>query len=289
MRVNSADDVATAAVLSLLLEVSANPKSGNVDRLHQYHDIRYEHFILSSVSVYPIFKKAASKGGSIGKYIYDAVKKSIDWGFHGNTHFGSFVLLIPLILSWKEKDTNAIANKATELIKKSSYIDSIYFLKAFKLVNPRVLECKEFSLESENIERLILESKINLYKWMLLAPSHNLIAKELTSGYKISLEGKDLILDFFVEKEDLNEAIVLTYHTLLSKYTDPLLISKFGYDFAKDVQKRVKKALTEYERGVTSTLTELDQELINIGANPGTIADIVSSSIFLAVMEGLKF
>jgi len=55
------DLVARSAVLAMLLEVSATPKSGNVDRDHSFPDISYEHFLASSVSVYSVYKKLQKK------------------------------------------------------------------------------------------------------------------------------------------------------------------------------------------------------------------------------------
>jgi len=43
----SPEEAAISGVLSMLLEVSANPKSGNVDRGHDFPDMRYEDFLVS--------------------------------------------------------------------------------------------------------------------------------------------------------------------------------------------------------------------------------------------------
>jgi len=289
MKIKNTEDVALAAVTALLLEVSATPKSGNVDRDHQYLDMKYEHFIISSVSAYPVFKKAAVKGRNIGKLIFEAAERSNKFKFGGNTHFGSFLLLIPLVASWKCENANAIATRATKLIKNSSYKDSIFLLKAFEILNPRVLDAQIMDIKSKDIKKEIVNKKINLYKWMSLAPKYNLIAKELISEFRISLEGMNLILDFFNEKEDINEAIVLTYHTLLSKYLDPLVISKFGFESAEKIRKQAEEALIKYEIGNLNSLRDLDLMMIEKNINPGTIADLTTSSIFLALMEGLKF
>ena len=46
--------ITRCAQLSMVLEVSASPKPGNVDRDHNYIDTDYEHFLTSAVSVYPV-------------------------------------------------------------------------------------------------------------------------------------------------------------------------------------------------------------------------------------------
>lgn len=40
---------------------------------------------------------------------------------------------------------------------------------------------------------------------------------------------------------------------------------------------------------ITRDFGKLDEELLEMGINPGTIADLTTSSIFLALIEGLRF
>ena len=40
-----ADFIAGSAELAMLLEVSATPKPGNIDRTHDFEDMTYEHFL----------------------------------------------------------------------------------------------------------------------------------------------------------------------------------------------------------------------------------------------------
>src|SRR5674476_1155403 len=61
--------IARCAQLAMLLEVSASPKPGNVDREHNYSDTCFEHFLASSVSVYPVLELAARSRNGIGVLI----------------------------------------------------------------------------------------------------------------------------------------------------------------------------------------------------------------------------
>lgn len=53
-----ASQIARCAQLAMILEVSATPKPGNIDRDHNYKDTRFEHFLASAVGVYPLLEKA---------------------------------------------------------------------------------------------------------------------------------------------------------------------------------------------------------------------------------------
>lgn len=274
-------EAAESAVFSLLLEVSANPKSGNVDRGHDFPDMRYEHFLISALKSYPLFLRSAKREQDIGDLILETVKSSSTLTGK-NIHFGSFLLLVPLVYSW-EGSPQEITSKAISNLKNTDVEQSLAVLKAYNLLSARVMDTVQLSLKNKSIERTLREERMNIYQWMLRAPSENIIAQELTLGYKQSLRGSRLIDRFMEEENDINSAVVLSYHTLLSELPDPLIISKYGEEVAREVTEKARSALEE------KNFEDLDQEFISRGINPGTIADLISSSIFLALAEGLTF
>jgi len=160
--------------------------------------------------------------------------------------------------------------------------DCRYVMRAFRLSGARVMDAPEKSLEGDEDE---IEG-LNLYEWMKLAPEHNFIAEELVKGYPLSLKGMELLLCF--AKEDLNGAIVLTYHHLLSELVDPLIISKLGFDTAVKVRDMAREAVKRYEDEGIEAFMKLDEKLLKMGANPGSVADLTVSSIYLALLEGLR-
>ena len=115
----NAVDAAIAAVSSLLLEVSSNPKPGNVDRDHNFPTLRYEHFIMSSVSSYPTFLEIAEGKKSFGEGIFNLIKNSMRWHKAENVHFGAFLLLTPLVHSWGN------VKVAKKFIEEADYRDSL--------------------------------------------------------------------------------------------------------------------------------------------------------------------
>lgn len=283
-------EAAIVAVESMLLEVAGNPKAGNVDRDHDFEDLRYEHFIVSSVSSFPVFLDAAFNKQTAGKLVLEVVRASSKWHAASNVHFGAFLLLIPLTMAWNSESVFELAKNATEKVKQTDFNDSVAILKAFKLTSARVLNAEKLSLESDETERFLVSNNINVYEWMKLAPKENIIAKELTNSFKISLMGGRMLLKFFEEFKDVNTAIVLCYHSLLSKYVDPLVISKVGFDLAFEIKSKAESCLREFEeKQSVEVFRKLDDELISIGANPGTIADLTISSIFFALAEGWRF
>jgi len=284
----NSDDAATAAVLSLLLEVSANPKAGNVDREHNFDDLRYEHFLASSVASYPVFLKAAEKQSSIGNLVLEAVEKTSTWHRGGNVHFGAFLLLIPLAHSWNAGSAREIASSAVRAVENTDVEDSLAVLKAFRLSRARVMKVNSLSLEDEKTAEELKRNDVNLYHWMLMAPPENVIAKELTRGYSLSLRGMEIVMDALEEFKDINVAVVYAYHAILSSFADPLIIAKHGREVAEKVREKAAEAVKSFD-GNLKIFAELDRELVTRGINPGTAADIAAASIFLALMEGMRF
>lgn len=274
-------EAAESAVFSLLLEVSANPKSGNVDRGHDFPDMRYEHFLLSALKSYPVFLRSAKREQNIGELVLEAVKRSSAQTGR-NIHFGSFLLLIPLVYSW-EGNAQEITSKAVSSLKNTDVEQSLAVLEAYNILDARVMNADQLSLKDKNTEEALREERLNVYQWMLRAPSRNIIAKELTGGYKHSLRGSQLLNRFMEQENEINSAVVLTYHNLLSELPDPLIISKYGEEVTQEVMEKAGHALEG------KNFVALDEEFISRGINPGTIADLVSSSIFLALAEGLTF
>ena len=87
---------AERAQLAMMLEVCAFPKPGNVDRCHDYPETRLEHFLASTILARPALDEAETGRGRIGEIIRHAVEQT-NCHKGGNTHFGAFILLIPLI------------------------------------------------------------------------------------------------------------------------------------------------------------------------------------------------
>ena len=124
--------IARCAQLAMILEVSATPKPGNIDRDHNYTDTRFEHFLASAVGVYPILEKAARSKSGVGALIHEAVAESGKWQKGGNTHFGAFLLLIPLVMAaGKCENKTCLKAQAQKVATETTVEDAIEFYRAF--------------------------------------------------------------------------------------------------------------------------------------------------------------
>lgn len=318
--------IARCAQLAMLLEVSASPKPGNVDREHNYPDTFFEHFIASSVSVYPTIERAARSRSGIGALFRSAVCESSAWQQGGNTHFGAFLLLIPLSMAAGEllnssrevrcelspEEFEKLASRAHFFVRATDCEDAVEFYRAFDMAGVRVNSVDEFSLGDPESTVELRGQKITLYELMGMAEGYDMIAGEWVSGFGYCLEGANSITKFMQSRNSgveysvlncsgsgINEAIVYTFLKLLSRHRDTFIQTKFDKATADYVSSRACEILLAYEKAsddrimdfasMLPAVKEFDLELLKKRINPGSTADIVIAGIFIALLGGLRF
>jgi len=287
--------VARSAQLAMLLEVSAYPKPGNVDRTHDYIDTRYEHFLASSVAVYPILREAAARGSrnerGVGELISRGVEESIAWQHGGNTHFGALLLLVPLAMAagaCERYDTKEIKRKATEIMQNTSMGDALEVYTVFPKAKVKVRrDVPELDVMDEASINEIREKKLSLYAILTISASYDMISQELVGGFEKTFEYAALINDFASEERiNINDAITHAYLRLLADEEDTFITMKFGPEKSKYVQQKAQWIVTRgYKR---KEIEEFDEELIREGLNPGSTADIIAAALFISILSGLR-
>ncbi|OFV67952.1 MAG: Triphosphoribosyl-dephospho-CoA synthetase [Candidatus Syntrophoarchaeum caldarius] len=270
------DLIAQAAQLAMLLEVSASPKAGNVDRCHDYPDTRYEDFLASSVAVYPVFRKAALKDTGVGKLIFEAVEASKRWHTGGNTHFGAFILLIPLVMA------GGVQDLAKEIVRGTGWQDAIDFYRAFAIAGVRVGKVNDLNLGSQESLDRIREEKITLFDIFKISSSYDSVSAEWINGFERSFKYA-WIVGTNVREYGMNDGIVLTFMQLLAEYPDTFIAMKSGNETALDISATASKLACEFD---LDKIRSFDEELIERGINPGATADMIIASIFIALIKG---
>ena len=116
--------------------VSGTPKPGNIDRNHDYADTKYEDFLAAAISVFPVMEKACHNEG-IGDLILEASEECTAWQTGGNTHFGAYILLFPIIKAACE-DAADLQNEAIHVVRETTVEDAVDFYKAFGKVQVKM-------------------------------------------------------------------------------------------------------------------------------------------------------
>jgi triphosphoribosyl-dephospho-CoA synthase len=260
---------AERAQLAMMLEVCAYPKPGNVDRCHDYSETRLEHFLASVIFARPALEEAEAGVGRIGEIIKHAVR---DTNCHegGNTHFGAFILLIPIIYG------NGIPG-ALSAIEKTDVSDAVAFYKAFAMTSVKMNATDDLDVRDPHTLTIIRDREITLLEVMRHSAANDMVAREWITGFPLSRRGADLLKQFGPGRQ----AIVNTFLTLLAFETDTFIIKKHGTAVAHEIMLTAREVLDGKR-----SLEDFDADCIQRDINPGSIADILIASLFIALGEG---
>lgn len=280
------DYIAQCAQAAMVLELSSSPKPGNVDRCHDFKDATFQQFLISAVSAYPVYRKAAAGGGRIGQLLIEAVESWSHWNIPGNTHFGTLVLMIPLtIAAGRCESPDRLKVELTRTLKETNVDDAVDFYTAFERAKARVVDVPQFSLTDPAWREELHSQGNTLLDLMNLSRGHDIIAREWSDGYLRSFDLADR-LTVRVRSYGPSEGVVRVYLEALSDEPDSLIAAKFGEKKAKEVSLRAKVAL---EDETLLTVKKLDRELLEEDVNPGSTADLIAASLFISLLRGLRF
>jgi len=263
---------AERAQLAMVLEVSAFPKPGNVDRCHDFPNTRLEHFLASAILAGPALESAERGGRGLGGLIHEAVELTCGHS-GGNTHFGAFILLVPLVAG----DGIEGANR---LVKETDVEDSIEFYRAFGKTSVRVIPGHELDVHDPASLKEIRERGMTLYDLMLYSAPRDMVAREWVSGFQMTRKGADLLHAAGCGRQ----GIVKAFLSLLALEPDTFIIKKHGAEVAGTTMRKARQVI----EGVRD-LQAFDQECIEKGINPGSIADIIIASLYTALGEGWEW
>ncbi|GBC75085.1 2-(5''-triphosphoribosyl)-3'-dephosphocoenzyme-A synthase [archaeon HR06] len=308
------EDISLAGELACLLEVSATPKPGNVHRFSNFIDLTYEDFLFSSVALGKALRRI-NYGEKFGEALLKSVRILKSLCKAGNTHFGTLVLFIPITLvsfsllkNFGKLEKKEIRKGLKDFVKNTDVEDSVNFFLAIleaKVGGLGKLKDKSMpDLSEKDWKDKILSRKLDLYSIMSYSSKYDLVAKEFYTGFSISFNlGLKSLNKYFNEYKDINLAIVHSFLEILSKYPDTFIARKLAvrkYEYLEDgfeegmrvAKKYSKRAKEILELGGLTTkegikaLIDMDEELRKKNLNPGSVADIIASSIFLALLFG---
>ena len=263
---------AELAQLAMMLEVTAHPKPGNVDRCHDYPDTRLEHFLASTIACRPALEAVSLGEVGIGAGIYDAVVRT-NCHSGGNTHFGAFILLVPLV-------AGGDITGALRLIHETTVEDAVLFYQAFAETDVRVIESDGLDVNDPGSVRLIREEGMTLKDVMAYSAPRDMVCREWENGFSLTRRFADRLIALNNGARGISPAFI----ELMADAPDTFIAKKFGELVAEETMSRAAAVC----RGELSIVT-FDEECINAGINPGSLADIAIAGIYLALTEGWRW
>lgn len=266
--------------LALLLEVNGTPKPGNVDRHHEYPELRFEHFLAGAVGAYDGLVTAAN-GGALGAAFEEAVG-GMGQQTGGNTQFGALLLVVPMVRTAAAGDLSPGA--LMKLVEHTTVEDAANFYRAFDHVAvavddpPDGYNDLDVQRGSEAIDAIETRG-LTLYEIMELSAPVDGVAREWTTGFERSFDAGKRLLETEGSVSDRTARIFLE---LLADEPDTFIVKTHDAATAKEATRRAGLA-----RDGEIDPTDLAAEFIEREINPGTTADIVAAGLFVALDRGL--
>jgi triphosphoribosyl-dephospho-CoA synthase len=278
--VRSPDSVAGAAQLACVLEVSAE-KPGNITPTHDFHDTSYEDMLRSAIAVGPELARAGERG--VGDTVLAVVRASRRVA-PANTNLGIALLLAPLAKT--ALGGGPLRARLGATLRALDVADARAAYAAIRVSSAGGLR--------ERVEHDVrAEPTIGLRDAMASAAGRDSIASEYTTDYALTFEtGIPALAAALDDGLAVRDAIVELHLGLLDAAPDTLIARKRGADAAARVSARARDVLAagglRTEEG-RRALQSLDASLREPGnaLNPGTTADLVTATVFVAVLEGM--
>lgn len=307
------EHVSQCLQLALLLEVSAYPKPGNVHRMADFKETRYEHFLASAVAVAPHFHYAAKRGilvstgkinpneVGVGKVIRNAVKSMTEWQQGGNTLLGAIMLLSPISVAAGMTFAEGLFSVAKLresmklIVESTTPRDAADVYDAISVAKPEGLgNVPELDVTDPTSKQKILDEKVTLFDVFKMSAGYDSIASEWVNNYSITFDlGYPYFSRQLEETNDINTATVHTFLKILSQVPDTFIVRKVGLAKAREVSDQAKRVL---ERGGLKTqagwnqLRRFDKEIRDLAhkLSPGTTADIVTAVLAVSLLSGYR-
>jgi triphosphoribosyl-dephospho-CoA synthase len=277
--VRSADDVAGAAQLACVLEVSAE-KPGNITPSHDFHDTSYEDMLRSAIAVGPALARAGER--TVGETVLAAVEASRRVA-PANTNLGIALLLAPLAKA--ALDGGPLHARLGATLRGLDVADARAAYAAIRLSGASGLH--------ERVEHDVRsEPAVGLREAMASAAERDSVASEYVTDFALTFEtGVPALVAALGDGLAVREAIVELHLRLLDRAPDTLIARKAGADAAARVSAGAREVLAA--GGVRTAegrraLRSFDDSLREPGnaRNPGTTADLVTATLFVALVEG---
>lgn len=276
------DFVATAAQLACLLEVSAE-KPGNVTPTHAFADMRYEDFLRSAAATGPALAQAGNRG--VGATIEAAITATRRWT-QTNTNLGIVLLFAPLARA-ALLGGESLRASLKAVLRELTVADARAAYAAINLAAPGGLE--------QAVEHDVrAKPTVTLRQAMAGAVERDSIAAEYLSDYAIVFEqGLPALQRTLAKGVGTDEVVVQGYLELLAAVPDTLIARKRGLATAQAVSAQAAQVVAAggvFTSGGRAAITALDSRLraeTDNGLNPGTTADLIAATLFVALLEGV--
>lgn len=269
------------AQVASIWEVSAR-KVGNVHPNAQFADVEFTHFLISGAVLADAFYQIRGTATGFGLIGWHVSFGSARTWVGTNTNLGIALLLAPLYSVDRSADLREGVRGVLQSLTKA---DAVYVYRAIREADPGGLgDAPEQDVRAE--------PTVTLLEAMMMAADRDMVARQYANGFADVLDfGVPAFLDGLARFGCVEAAIIDSQLRWLAAYPDSLIARKNGSGVAEDVRQRAAAVLALGGIGTPEGRqagVELDRHLRSDGnkLNPGTTADLITASLFVALREG---
>lgn len=290
------------AQLALLLEVTATPKPGNVDRHRDYPDLRFEHFVAGAVGAAEGLRLAAGcpdEGVGADEGVGGDEDERVDVGIGaaferavagmsqqrgGNTQFGALLTIVPLVRAASRGELSPEGAQA--VVEGTTVADAADVYRAFEHVDVTVRDLPE-GMDAPDVRHggdavpALEERGLSLSDVMAEAAPVDGVAAEWTRGFPRTFEAARWLVDGD-ESVPVPDRTARAFLRLLAERVDTFVIDQHDESTAREATRRARAALDGEEDPEA-----LAEEFVDRDINPGTTADLTAGALFVALERGL--
>ena len=260
---------------SCIWEATAR-KLGNVHRHADFIDLSLLDFLTSAGS---LALSMSQPSITLGMTILNAVE-ACSCSTRSNVNLGIILLLGPLVTTYYNFQNWDLLSQHLSM---TTIADAEQVYSAIRLAHPG-------NMGRNDTQDISATPTVTLQEAMRLAAGYDLVAVQYINGFSEVLRFGMMSLQTIMTRPcPLEELIIRLQLSFMSAYPDSLIARKHGHAAAVDIQHRVA-ALSDDggldNRQTRQALILLDAELRRRRMNPGTIADLIAATLFVALLTG---
>jgi triphosphoribosyl-dephospho-CoA synthase len=269
------------AQIACILDV-VSYKPGNVNLIFAHRDLTALDLLASGAAIAPVLEQAPLR--PVGETILDCILETRKVTTT-NTNLGIVLLLAPLAAVQPHLD---LRGGVMRVLMRLDVADAKAAYEAIRLAQPGGLG----TVSDQDISG---EPTVTLREAMALAADRDLVARQYVNDFEQVFEGAEMLRGLLARgPSELEWAVTLLYLNLLAKYSDSLIERKHGRAAAEEVSRMAREILKSKGReglAVRGSAGELIGTYFPafsaIQHNPGTTADLVTASLFVALRKGI--
>lgn len=231
-------------------------------------------FVVSAVilgrTIERVCREKMPLGQSIKEAVVDRAKMVLT-----NTNLGIILLHVPLAVAAGKgfEEGKKLQKAVCTLVQKTTVEDAVHVVEAIRRSDAYVgTPDKGPDIRDEQIICEIRKKGLTLWDLFSISSPWDTIASEWVNGFSITFSGAKKLIT--------GASILGLYLDVLSEYPDSLVLRRFGQEKAQEVCEKARAL-----KGCSlEEVQKWDEQLYKEGVNPGTTADLVASSVFVALL-----